>query len=697
MSVPEKIGRYEILDELGRGGMAVVYLARDPYMARQVAVKLLPRQFAPSDSLQARFQREARIVASLEHPAIVPVHDFGEYNEQPFLVMRYMVGGSLKGHAGGEPLALTEVVRILSPLANALDKAHSQHIIHRDLKPDNILFDGDKNPYLSDFGIARLAQGTQTTSIMGTPAYMSPEQIKGDVQLDGRSDIYALGVILFEMLSGQQPYTADTPTQVMMKHVLEPVPIILDLAAELPPTTQLIIEKAMAKERDDRYKTAEALVLAVKELLTASQSAEVGAALAAAEMQKTIVEYPELTPISPETIVEEPSFMPSSVDVDREAQLAAQYARMQTAVAASDWVEVLAIGAQIQTLDRHYRDVQAIMVRAQSQLTQPVPPLQPEVIVPVEGEALAHAQAHPALATEKAPTSRGRQILVLGCAVIILIVLCLVLLVVAGTYFNDEMTAGDSPTTDVMTSSADVVAATDDTIVVPSSTPQQAAEVTPTAEPTIEQPDPTAEPAQPPPAGEPFSDAFDSKSSADNWELWQDESAEFRIGDGQLTAVGMDEETLSWVRLVNAYDAFEATVDADIVEGGSSAFFGFVFDGDGDNYVGCFVQGDNSAYCAESLNGETEYGDWAIVDLSVLRDNEILFVVYGDQWAMAVNDQCIGSGTVDFPSGGQPALAVTTESNEVRAVVTYDNLVVRSPTDQGLDLLNCQADYFESG
>ncbi len=299
-----RVGRYEIIDELGRGGMAIVYLARDPYMDRQVAVKLLPRQLSPSESLQARFQREAKIVASLEHPAIVPVHDFGEYNEQPFLVMRYMVGGSLRHFSAGKALALTEVVRILSPLAQALDKAHAQHIIHRDLKPDNILFDGDKNPYLSDFGIARLAEGTQTTSIMGTPAYMSPEQIKGDVQLDGRSDIYSLGVILFEMLSGQQPYTADTPTQVMMKHVFEPVPVILDLAADLPPMTQLVIEKAMAKERDERYATAEALLQAVQQLLTASQAAEVGAALAAAEILQTVVEFP--APDSLQTVIEQP-------------------------------------------------------------------------------------------------------------------------------------------------------------------------------------------------------------------------------------------------------------------------------------------------------------------------------------------------------------------------------------------------------
>jgi serine/threonine-protein kinase len=179
-------------------------------------------------------------------------------------------------------------VYILSPLSQALNKAHTPHIIHRDLKPDNILFDADDNPYLSDFGIARLAEDRQMTSIMSTPAYMSPEQIKGDVELDDRSDIYALGVILFEMLSGEQPYTADTPTQVMMNHVLEPIPNILDLVSDLPPVTQLLIERAMAKEREDRYATAEDLLQAVKEVLTASQAAEVGAAIAGTMIQETI-------------------------------------------------------------------------------------------------------------------------------------------------------------------------------------------------------------------------------------------------------------------------------------------------------------------------------------------------------------------------------------------------------------------------
>ena len=185
MSNQEKIGRYEIERELGRGGMAVVYLAHDPLIGRQVAIKVLPRQFTFDPQFIRRFRQEARLIATLEHPAIVPIYDFGEDDDQPYLVMRFMTGGSLRQRMGQGPLPVAEIERILARLAPALDKAHQARIIHRDLKPDNILFDGDNLPYLADFGIARLAEATQTMTIIGTPAYMSPEQWEGSTGLAG--------------------------------------------------------------------------------------------------------------------------------------------------------------------------------------------------------------------------------------------------------------------------------------------------------------------------------------------------------------------------------------------------------------------------------------------------------------------------------------------------------------------------------
>lgn len=255
-----KIGRYEIRTELGRGGMATVFQAYDPNFERDVAIKVLPEVFLHDPQFRARFEREAKTIALLEHPAIVPVYDFGDSGGQPFIVMRYMSGGTLTERLAQGPMSLEETARIISRLAPALDAAHARGIIHRDIKPGNILFDQYGNAFLSDFGIARLSQEGMTTltggSTLGTPAYMSPEQIQGDRKIDGRSDIYALGAVIFQMLTGQMPYQADTPAKMMMMHVLQPVPQILDTRPDLPPGCDALIIRAMAKNPDDRFATA---------------------------------------------------------------------------------------------------------------------------------------------------------------------------------------------------------------------------------------------------------------------------------------------------------------------------------------------------------------------------------------------------------------------------------------------------------
>lgn len=257
--IPEKIDRYEIKSELGRGGMATVYLATDPRFKREVAVKVLPREFLHDPTFRARFEREAQAIASLEHPAIVPVYDFGEEASQPYLVMRFMSGGSLARELKRGLLSLEETVRIMARLAPALDEAHAKGIIHRDLKPANILFDQRGDPYISDFGLARLSEVNATFTgslIVGTPAYISPEQAQGGGGIDRRSDVYALGVILFEMLTGQLPYTADTPMGLVVKHITEPVPRILKVKPDLLPGCETVIARAMAKERERRFATA---------------------------------------------------------------------------------------------------------------------------------------------------------------------------------------------------------------------------------------------------------------------------------------------------------------------------------------------------------------------------------------------------------------------------------------------------------
>jgi serine/threonine-protein kinase len=259
---PAFIGRYLIKGELGRGGMATVYRGFDPQVKREVAVKVLPRHFLHDPSFRSRFEREAQTIAGLEHPAIVPLYDFGEQDGQPFIIMRLMPGGSLADRLKTGPLPPTEAARILSRLAPALDYAHRKGIVHRDLKPGNILFDLNNEPYISDFGIAKLSEGGGSVTgsgIVGTPAYMSPEQAQGQKDLDGRSDVYALGTILFEMLTGKLPYEADTPVALILKHLTEPVPRLLTARPDLPSEFETVIDQAMAKDRTGRFSTAQAM------------------------------------------------------------------------------------------------------------------------------------------------------------------------------------------------------------------------------------------------------------------------------------------------------------------------------------------------------------------------------------------------------------------------------------------------------
>jgi serine/threonine-protein kinase len=258
MTPPTQIGRYEIKGELGRGGMATVYRGYDPSFEREVAIKVLPREFLHDPQFADRFKREIKTIAALEHPAIVPVYDVGEADGLPYFVMRYMTGGSLSNWIEKGKFSLKDAARIIERVASALAYAHKKGVIHRDLKPDNILFDANGEPFISDFGVAKFGEAVTNltgSGVIGTPAYMSPEQAQGE-KVDNRSDIYGLGVIIFQMLSGKQPYNADTPMGVVVKHLTEPVPEILKVSPDLPAETDVVIKTAMAKDRNDRYSTA---------------------------------------------------------------------------------------------------------------------------------------------------------------------------------------------------------------------------------------------------------------------------------------------------------------------------------------------------------------------------------------------------------------------------------------------------------
>ncbi len=259
--IGKKIGGYEILELIGHGGMASVYRAQQVSMNRVVAVKILPRQFLNDETYMQRFNREVRIVAQLEHRNIVPVHDYGEADGQPYIVMRYMAGGSVDDLLHDGALDLDRIVSIVGQIAPALDYAHSKNVLHRDLKPSNILMDDDGGAYLTDFGIARLmsdvSSGATITKqgVVGTPSYMSPEQAQGQ-PLNNRSDIYSLGVTLFEMATGKRPFESDTPYGIAVLQVTAPPPLPRSLNPDLSAPVEDVILKALSKDREQRHASA---------------------------------------------------------------------------------------------------------------------------------------------------------------------------------------------------------------------------------------------------------------------------------------------------------------------------------------------------------------------------------------------------------------------------------------------------------
>jgi len=262
--IGKQLGPYQIVAQLGAGGMATVFKAYQPKMNRYVALKILPRFFSKKPEFVRRFSQEARLIAQLEHPHILPVHDFGESDGYTYLAMRLVEGGSLsdllKNHG---KLELDKINRIITQVGEALDYAHKKNVIHRDAKPGNILIDEFKNCLLTDFGIAKIIETTSnlthTGGILGTPTYVSPEQGSGK-PIDSRSDIYSLGVMLYHMIVGDVPYKADTPMGVIYKHIHDPLPLPRKQVPELPESVERVVLKALAKNPDDRYSTVSELV-----------------------------------------------------------------------------------------------------------------------------------------------------------------------------------------------------------------------------------------------------------------------------------------------------------------------------------------------------------------------------------------------------------------------------------------------------
>jgi serine/threonine protein kinase len=274
ISAGQQLGPYLVQEQVGKGGMATVFKAYHARLDRHVAIKVIHPAYKDDPGFTARFEREAQIVAKLEHPGIVPVYDYAEDAGQPYLVMKYVEGQTLRRLLSGGPLPLEEISRIMGAVANALTYAHGRGVLHRDIKPSNIILGNDGTPYLTDFGLARIAQAGESTMsadmILGTPQYISPEQARGERNLDARTDVYSLGIILYEMVVGRVPFSADTPYAIVHSHIYTAPPRPSEMNPEIPVAVEQVLLKALAKDPAERYQSATEMMKDFEEALLAS-------------------------------------------------------------------------------------------------------------------------------------------------------------------------------------------------------------------------------------------------------------------------------------------------------------------------------------------------------------------------------------------------------------------------------------------
>ena len=301
--IGDDFGAYQLEEMIGHGGMSIVFRARHLALDRPVALKLLAPELSDDPTFQERFVRESRLAASLDHPNVIPIYEAGEENGVYYIAMRYVPGSNLKALLRRDgPLDSAQTVSVIGQIASALSAAHDRGLVHRDVKPANVLIvegagaDDSLHVYLSDFGIAKqqASNVTRTGMFLGTAEYASPEQIEGK-DLDGRSDIYSLGCVLYECLTGNSAYEKDSEVALIYAHLLEPPPSARAVRPELSPEIDTVLAKAMAKKVDDRYGSAKEMAAAVREALTPSQ--------ARAQAEPEPVQAAAAPPPAPETVL----------------------------------------------------------------------------------------------------------------------------------------------------------------------------------------------------------------------------------------------------------------------------------------------------------------------------------------------------------------------------------------------------------
>jgi serine/threonine protein kinase len=366
--IGETLGQFKLKKELGRGGFATVYRALQPTLNRDVAIKVLHPEFMRDERALKRFLREAQAIARISHPNIVAVYDYGEYNGRAYLVMEFIAGNTLKQRLGKQ-VQPRFALDVITALGSALDYAHSKGLVHRDVKPANVLITEDDRIVLSDFGIVRLADddSSLTRGVIGTPQYMSPEQALGQ-DVDGRSDLYSLGVVLYEMLAGRVPFRGDSAVATLSMHVTMPVPSAREQNPSLSEGIDRVVRRALAKDPAERYQKGLELTAAFK---AAVEEAERPVEPTLVTLQRESANQPQATiTVEPQPVTEPSREIGAASESDEpEIDLEVLYRRLRETYERGDYAAVVNLaGRMLQLAPGGFRDVQSMLSAATNEL-----------------------------------------------------------------------------------------------------------------------------------------------------------------------------------------------------------------------------------------------------------------------------------------------------------------------------------------